>query len=211
MAYTGQQRFLIRDAQKYLDLGYRVGLCKGKSFLQEYKLEVTMTFRGPISTSSEVNIDFDGISIIPHEIVCVDIDITDFGVVYEDLPITWKERSPRGWHLWYRLPLVLGTPWSPKIKWREHVDLLVKQSPTSTFITSAGNMFTSFPLKGFTRKTVYGSKQEDDDEEDEPLPNWGEHVLCSGTTGYTRVWPDEVPTRDNLTLAPQWLQDALLK
>jgi len=199
MAYTGQQRFLLRDAQKYADLGYRVGLCKGKAFVQEFKPEaVTMTFWGPIKTAVDVSVDFDGISIIPHEIVCVDIDIPDFGVVWEELPPTWKERSPRGWHLWYRLPQVIGEPWLPQIKWRPHVDLLVK----------AGRKATEVKFR-----SVYGKRvQEEDDGEDEPLgTQWGEHVLCSGTSGYTRVWPEETPHRDQLPLAPQWLQDALLK
>lgn len=189
-AYTGQQKFLLRDAQQYTDLGYRVGLCKGKAFVKEYKTDIF----GRVTATEE----FDGISIIPHEIVCVDIDIPDFGVVWEELPPTWKERSPRGWHLWYRLPLVIGEPWLPQIKWRPHVDLLVK----------AGRKAVEVKFR-----SVYGKRvQEEDDGEDEPLgTQWGEHVLCSGTPGYKRVWPDEVPHRDQLPLAPQWLQDALLK
>lgn len=192
-AYTGQQKFLLRDAQQYLDLGYRVGLCKGKSFVREYK--ESSDFFG--NRYSQIEADFDGISIIPHEIVCVDIDIPDFGVVWEELPPTWKERSPRGWHLWYRLPLVIGEPWLPQIKWRPHVDLLVK----------AGRKAAEVKFR-----SVYGKRVQEESEEDEPIgTQWGEHVLCSGTTGYTRVWPDKIPPRDQLPLAPQWLQDALLK
>lgn len=199
MAYTGQQRFLLRDAQKYADLGYRVGLCKGKKFIAEYQPdEVSAGWFGmPVKTQKEQPTDFDGISIIPEEIACVDIDIPDFGVVYEELPITWKERTPRGWHLWYRLPLVIGSPWSPQIKWRPHVDLLVKA--TRKVIATK-------------KRAIYGSSVDDDDEDEPDATSvWGEHVLCSGTTGYQLVWPEAVPAKDKLTLAPQWLQDALLK
>jgi hypothetical protein len=196
VAYTGQQRFLLRDAKKYIDLGYRVGLCKGKAFLQEYKQEVTMTFWGPLNKDPEIDIDFDGISIIPDELACVDIDIPDFGVVYEALPITWKERTPRGWHLWYRLPMTIAATalWEPKIKWRPHVDLLTKGRPK--------------PGKKATR---YGKAVVIDGAIVGTADHWGEHVLCSGTTGYQLVWPDAVPARDKLPEAPQWLQDALLK
>lgn len=196
--YTGQQRFLLRDADKYLSLGYRVGLAKDKVLVKEYKNNVTQTFWGPMQTTPEVDVDFNGISIIPHEIVCVDIDVPDFGVVYEELPPTWKEKTPRGWHLWYRLPLVIGHPWLPQIQWRKHVDLLTK----------AGTQAVERKFR-----SVYGSSRADDEgEEDEPKgTQWGGHVLCSNTPGYVKMWPDEIPERDALPLAPQWLQDALLK
>lgn len=199
-AYTGQQRFLLRDAQRYTDLGYRVGLCKGKVLLRSYKAPTSSVGWFGIAITAPADNgdnDFDGISIIPDEIVCVDIDVPDFGVVYEALPPTWKERTPRGWHLWYRLPLVIGQPWLPQIQWRKHVDLLTK----------AGTIAVE---KKF--RSVYGSSKNDDDEEDEPKgTQWGGHVLCSNTTGYQRMWPDETPAKSDLPLAPQWLQDALLK
>lgn len=198
MAYTGQQRFLLRDAQKYSDLGYRVGLCKGKTFLQEYEPDTpVMGWFGMVTkVKSENNPDnFDGISLIPDGIVCVDIDIPDFGVIYEELPPTWKERTPRGWHLWYLLPstvaldefTITSATWSPQVKWRPHVDLLTKGKPKVSKKPSRYQSTTGGP------------------------DHWGEHVLCSGTTGYQRVWPSDVPAKDKLTLAPVWLQDALRK
>jgi len=201
VAYTGQQRFLLRDADKYLELGYRVGLAKDKKFLKEYKNTTTMTFWGPMQTTPEVNVDFNGISIIPDEIVCVDIDIPDFSVVYEELPPTFKEKTPRGWHLWYRLPQVIGAPWSPQIKWRPHVDLLTTEKIVTLSLGSP-----------FKRRSRYDTG-DDDDGQDEPaiVSHWGEHVLSSGTTGYQRMWPDETPAKADLPMAPQWLQDALLK
>lgn len=198
MAYTGQQRFLLRDAQKYSDLGYKVGIAKGKTFLQEYQPDEVVSSWFGISNKvqKEHPTDFDGISIIPDELACVDIDIPDFGVVYEELPVTWKERTPRGWHLWYRLPLTIAATalWEPKIKWRPHVDLLTKGKP------KPGKKASRYNTATVTGNTITAGPD-----------HWGEHVLCSGTTGYQLVWPDAVPAKDKLTLAPQWLQDALLK
>ena len=192
--YTGLQRFLLRDAQKYNDLGYKVGLANGKTFLRLYQPDSESGWFG-IKTPADNGDDFDGISLVPHGIVCVDIDVPDFGVIWEELPPTFKERTPRGWHLWYLLPSVIQIDestvsipiWSSQIKWRPHVDLLTSGAPKT-------------PKK----KSRYQSTTGGPD-------HWGEHVLCSGTTGYQRVWPEEVPNRDQLPLAPQWLQDALQK
>lgn len=82
-SYTGQQRFLLREAEKYIQLGYIAGFCKGKEFLGSY-------------VDQFIPEEFDGISLIPEGMVCVDIDVTDFGVVGEDLPPTLKEKTPRG-------------------------------------------------------------------------------------------------------------------
>ncbi len=191
MAYTGQQRFLLRDAEKYHNLGYKVAYAKGKEFLSQYEpAPVVMGWFGIVQSQPvESPADFDGISLIPDGLACVDIDIPDFGVVYEELPPTLKERTPRGWHLWYRLPLaemVHGGTYSPKIKWRPHVDLLTKA--------------TVKPAK----RSPYGGKKANGSP-------WGEHVLINPTSGYTRIWPDEMPAYSKLTLAPQWLVDALEK
>lgn len=191
-AYTGQQRFLLQAAQRHSELGYKVGLAKGKSFLQEYEPDtVVMSWFGPIKTQSENNPeDFDGISLIPLGIVCVDIDVPDFGVVYEALPPTLKERTPRGWHLWYGLPIpemIHGREFQPKIKWRPHVDLLTKGKPAP------------LPKKSRYKNTTGGPD------------HWGEHILTAPTVGYQRIWPDEMPNVKDLTEAPQWLLDALEK
>lgn len=199
--YTGQQRFLLQAAQKYSELGYYVGLAKGKSFLQAYEPDTpVMGWFGIVTkVQSQNNPDnFDGISLIPKGIVCVDIDIPDFGVVYEALPPTLKERTPRGWHLWYKVPKIthingqeLPEPGDlllePKIKWRPHVDLLTKGVP-------------SLPKKPSRYRSTTGGPD-----------HWGEHILVSPTTGYTRIWPDEMPALKDLTDAPVWLLDALLK
>lgn len=189
--YTGQQRFLLQAAEKYTNLGYKVGLAKGKEYLQPYEPDtVTASWFGIVKTQSQNHPeDFDGVSLIPEGIVCVDIDIPDFGVIWQPLPPTLKERTPRGWHLWYRLPIadmVHGRTYSPKIKWALHVDLLTKA--------------TGKPAK----RAPYGGKKANGSP-------WGEHVLVSPTSGYTRIWPVDVPEIKKLTEAPQWLVDALEK
>lgn len=182
--YTGHQRFLLRDAQKYTDLGYTVGFCKGKEFLGPYQQdEVVQTIFGPVATKSQqLPEDFDGISLIPQGMVCVDIDINDFSMIHEGLPPTLKEKTPRGWHLFYAIHDDRKA--SAKLKWREHVDLLVKDNR---------------PVK--KKPSRYGIK-------DDGSP-WGEHVLISPTVGYKRIWPDEVPHFNKLPDAPLWLLDVL--
>jgi hypothetical protein len=194
--YTPQQLYLMRDAENYTRLGYKVGYCKGKELIeQHYSAEDTFGSRGLVYDKR-----FDGISIIPEDLACVDIDVPDFGVVYEHLPPTWKEKTPRGYHLWYSVPRgASANTMTPKIKWRPHVDLLIKgrHSPAAS-----------------SSQKMKSSRYDDEDEDGVPNPNpkvWGEHVLCSGTPGYKRIWPDEMPAKSKLTIAPLWLQDALLK
>jgi hypothetical protein len=184
MVYTGQQRFLLQAAANYSGLGYRVGFCKGKSYLGEYQTSAGNPWVQDVSYPT----NFDGISIIPDGIVCVDIDVPDFGVVWDGaLPPTWKERSPRGWHLFYRIHNDMRYSASPKIGWREHVDLLVKDR-----------------RKKKTRPSRY--EVEGDSE-----AVWGEHVLTSPTQGYSRIYPDHIPAIMDLPEAPIWLLDALEK
>ena len=191
-SYTGLQRFLIRDADNYINLGYKVGYAKGKEYLGEGKkvTKTVMTMFGPYVSNTDVELPegFDGISLIPENMVCIDIDINDLGVVWEGMPPTLKERTPRGWHLFYRLP----NPHKGqcKIKWREHVDLLC--------VPGAG-----VPPKK-KRSSAYGGMKEDGSP-------WGEHILISGTPGYKRIWPDEIPPFDKLPEAPLWLIDAVEK
>lgn len=194
MAYTGLQRTLISKATEYTKLGYKIGFAKGKAFLAEYKLPpAVMTMWGPFQQGEpETPEDFDGISIIPEGIACVDLDINDFGVIWMgSLPPTWKERTPRGWHLFYNLPIaemVHGREYTTKIKWQPHVDLLVKEPPK--------------PKK---KRSAYSGMKDDGSP-------WGEHVLISPTPGYERRWPqDSCPVKDKLAMAPQWLIDALEK
>lgn len=185
-SYTGQQRFLLRDAEKYTNLGYQVGFCKGKEFLGPYAQdEVVQTYFGPVAIKSQnVPNDFDGISLIPQGMVCVDIDVNDFSMIHEGLPPTLKERTPRGWHLFYRIHDDRKA--SAKIKWREHVDLLVRDNRPA-------------PKKKPTR---YGGIKDDGSP-------WGEHVLISPTVGYQRIWPEDVPHFNQLPDAPLWLLDVL--
>lgn len=199
MTYTGLQRTLISKAGEYVRLGYKIGYSRKKEFLGEYKPPPqVMGWFGAVVSQGDVEApeDFDGISVIPEDFVCVDIDINDFGVIWDGaLPPTWKERTPRGWHLFYNLPApiyAMGQRCTPerttKIKWREHVDLLLKGPPAKN-----------------KKKSLYGSMRDDGSP-------WGEHVIISPTPGYMRIWPEEscLP-KDKLAMAPTWLVDALEK
>lgn len=188
--YTGQQQFLLRAANQYHSLGYKVGFCKGKAYLGQYE-PPDMSWFG--AYQKETPEGFDGISLIPEGMVCVDIDINDFSVIWEPLPPTLKERTPRGWHLFYRIHDDMRFSAQPKIKWRPHVDLLVKPGVNPQVIK---------------KRSRYHDPDNDDDSKDSP---WGEHVLISPTTGYSRIWPDQIPTYDSLPVAPRWLLDVLEK
>lgn len=191
MAYTGQQRFLLRDALKYHNLGYKVAYAKGKEFLADYEPPKQVMGWWGIVQSQDVESpdDFNAISIVPNGLVCVDIDINDLGVIWQGpLPPTWKERSPRGWHLFYRLSDEVRDNATPKVKWEPNVDLLVIPGKS-----------TAPP----TKRSAYGGKRD-------PKP-WAGHILVSPSDGYKLVWPDAVPAFDKLPEAPIWLQDALVK
>ncbi len=191
-AYNGQQRFLLQAAERYSDLGYKIGFAKGKEFLGAYNPPtVTAGWWGaPIKGEVEAPDGFNAISLIPDGVVCVDFDEPDFGLVWEPLPPTWKERTPRGWHLFYYLDPEIKDKATPKIKWRPHVDLLVVAGRSTP------------PPK---RRSAYGRGGADG-----PKP-WGEHVLISRSEGYSLVWPDEVPPIHKLTPAPDWLVYQLTK
>ena len=123
-------------------------------------------------------------------IACVDFDVLDMDLGWHFLPPTWKERSPRGYHLFYRIPPERGpSKMAPKIKWRPDVDLLIKGQVSARAPRAYGG--------GANHKT--------------DTPFFG-HVLVSPSDGYKRIWPDAgVPERDKLTTAPEWLCEALLK
>jgi hypothetical protein len=126
--YTGQQKTLLVWAQRYHDLGYKMGLASGKELIHTYEPTVMATgwmgMQYPVA--KEQPDDWDNLSIILDGLVCVDLDVPHFDVLpWHPLPPTLKEKSPRGWHLYYRLPDGV-VPTDPKISWKPHVDLLVK-------------------------------------------------------------------------------------
>lgn len=197
-SYTGQQRFLLQAAERYTNLGYQIGFAKGKEFLGVYQPAV-VTSAGwwgmPIKTEVDAPDDFNAISLIPNGVVCVDIDEPDFGLVWEPLPPTWKERTPRGWHLFYYLDPEDRDKCNPKINWRPHVDLLTVRG-----VPSAANE---------EQRVVYGRKPSSKTTTASPI--WGGHVLISRSDGYTLVYPDQVPPLAQLTPAPDWLVYQLSK
>lgn len=179
--YTGQQKTLLVWAQRYHELGYKMGLASGKELKHTYEpTQMAIGWMGmQYPVAKEQPDDWDNLSIILDGLVCVDLDVPYFDVLqWNPLPPTLKERTPRGWHLYYRLPEEI-VMWDPKIRWKPHVDLLVMGTGT--------------------KPSKYGRKQKP----------FGGHALCAPTPGYTRVWPEEQPRKDQLPLAPQWILDVL--
>ncbi len=161
--YRGKQRHLARFVDELRRKGYDVSYAKGKALVTDH--------------------DWDGIGVRLTGLVCVDFDCMFYDIGHE-LPPTWKERSPNGLHLFYRLRDDVAGKAKCKIKWKPGVDLLV---PTA----SAGQK--------------YGTR-----EEDGGMSNvWGGHVIVAPTPGYVCVNPSEAPMRDQLPFAPAWLEKAL--
>ncbi len=180
MAYTGMQRSLIQEAERYVKLGYKIGFANGKALVGTFEKNANQTFTS-----------WNAISIILDGIVCVDFDTTLFNLgVEHPLPPTMKEKSPRGMHLFYRMPANMGV-WEPKIKWKPDIDLLVN---------------------GPANNDVWGSRKQSvryGATVSAPASNWGGHVLVSPSPGYTRMYPTVTPSRDKLTMAPDWIIDEL--
>lgn len=104
---------LVLEARRFTSLGYQVGLTAGKTLVCQY------------ATSLVMPTNITGISILLKNIVCVDFDTDFFDLGYErDLPTTLKEKTPRGWHLFYDLPTTVKG--SSQINFKPNVDLLVE-------------------------------------------------------------------------------------
>jgi len=161
--YNGQQISLHTQALRYIDLGYSVGMAKGKEYLGHFDQD-----------ESRLPPECDGISFVPDGIVCIDYDcdFKDLGW-RRDVPPTLKEKTPRGWHLFYQLPKNPRDYWKPVIEWQKDIDLLVNDG----------------------RERPYKNKSI----------HWARHILVSPTPGYKRIYPDQVPQKDKLTIAPEWL------
>lgn len=172
---------LISEARKFVALGYEVGLTHGKNLIGNFSIDSTMIQRG--KGPDEVN----GISIILTDIVCVDFDSDlsmDLGWGY-DLPSTLKERSPRGFHLFYQLNVSDFSIKESKIKWKPNVDLLTKG------------------------KTMRIKNYDEDSSIEDGSKTAQAHVLVAPSSGYRRIYPDVTPAKDQLTMAPDWLQNAI--
>lgn len=200
-SYTGQQKFLLQAAQRYTDLGYKIGYAKGKEFLGPYNPPPIIQgwFGMQVMGEVEAPDGFNAISLIPDGVVCVDLDEPDFGLVWEPLPPTWKEKTPRGWHLFYYLDPEVRDKVKPIIKWRPHVDLL----------TRPPGFGQEDPFKVVS--VAYGKKRPTASVQTTATPVWGGHVLISRSDGYTLVYPDQVPPLSQLTPAPDWLVYQLTK
>ena len=138
MFCTKSNSLLINAAEHYMRLGYQVGVTKKKVLIDEH-------FSRHIPRDT-----WDGITIILDGLVCVDMDcFTNLGV---ELPPTLKERSPRGLHFFYRLPI--GRRRVSKIRWQKNVDLLTR-TPKSKLLYGSKREFEGHvlcsPSKGYSR------------------------------------------------------------
>jgi len=104
---------LVQAAENYRRLGYTVGQSKGKELITEY-------FQARLDPAL-----WNSISIILDGLVCVDFDkFVSLDPMKYPLPPTLKERSRRGLHYYYRLPLRFRGLCN--IGWKKHIDLLTK-------------------------------------------------------------------------------------
>jgi len=138
MFCTHSHNLLNAAASHYIRLGYQIGITKQKALVDE-------SFSPYIPCDS-----WDGITIILNGLICVDMDcFTNLGY---KLPPTLKERSPRGLHYFYRLPL--GRRRVSKIGWIKNVDLLT-QTPNKKLLYSSKRDFEGHvvcsPSKGYSR------------------------------------------------------------
>lgn len=173
---SDHHRRLLSEGLRYKDhLGYTVGLAKDKKLIQH--LEGPKHLPDPNT--------WNNISLVLEDIVCVDFDdCMSLDVGWDrELPPTLKERSPRGFHLFYRISYSSYIfPVYSRIKWKSNIDLLVRNADNKRSV-----------------------KYADDDSQ----PPFGGHVIISPSNGYKRVYPDEVPRFEKLTPAPKWLMDEL--
>lgn len=125
MINRAQKRFLLYCAEVYTKLGYSIGLANKKKLLEVFELREGINGqRARSSLDAGLLRQWDGISLILDDVVCVDIDVEDVDkVITEELPKTWTEKTARGWHYFYRMP---KGRFACRISFRPHLDLLVK-------------------------------------------------------------------------------------
>jgi hypothetical protein len=156
-----------------------VGLTKEKSLLEEYEPQHSLNTQRAASFHNHT--DWDGISIILHGIVCVDID-TDDMIITKELPYTWTEKTKRGWHLFYRLPKE-DKRYACIVGYQPNLDLLVKNKSLQNVYRRNGQTT--------------------------PDTTWYGHALVSPSDGYSRVLPEEMMPKKKLPIAPGWILRAL--
>lgn len=131
---------LLIEANRLSNLGYDIGLTKSKDLVGKYH-------EGTKPDSS-----WDGISLILTEIVCVDFDthLTMDAGWGNDLPPSWKEKTPRGYHLFYFLPTSSFQRIS-KIKWKPHIDLLTQGKKIKYGSKQFESHALLYPSNGYSR------------------------------------------------------------
>jgi hypothetical protein len=177
IGYTGKQRALLKYALQLREMGWNIGLArKDKTLCMELQ---GLPWRTVLQQTGN---DWEAISIMMDDtLLVVDIDARTWpqSLVF---PPTLKERTRKGWHLYYDLPE--GGNYKCRIKHWENVDLLIREDTTSP------ETATQYP-------TFY-----EDGEEWNP---WVSHVLCHPSDNYTLVYPDQWLPRKEITAAPEWL------
>lgn len=140
-------------------------------------------------------------------IVCVDFDTLDMDC-WEYLPPAIRERSPRGYHIFYKIPDdYLDIPMTPVIKWRGlEVDLLCANSSREM---PAKKKFSQMKFSSYHGHSIDNDEEDENEDVKKPVVDWKPHVLVSPTPGYRRVWPDQTPAWAALTDMPDWLLQVL--
>lgn len=108
--YSGMLERKTRELKPWIQAGYELTVCIDKKPL-------AAGLFGLISVQTEIKRAIEIFPAVPlqkinfgvdlarqHDLLVVDIDTREC-VSAELLPPTWKHRTPRGWHLFYRLPV----------------------------------------------------------------------------------------------------------
>lgn len=182
-----ERQLHLQYAEHYYQLGYTVGLSIGKRLITTFEYQRALASRGIDrwyqNYVSLFGQEWDSISIILNDLVCVDLDTQDIKI-YDEMPPTWTEKTPRGLHYFYRLPRD-GRPYTCQISYRPHMDLLVKRKQPNT---------------------PYGNLNGD-------TTTWYGHALIAPSKSYLRLKPSgkDIIKKNELPLAPSWITDALIK
>ena len=183
VGYNGERRNLLQVARQMVNKGWQIGLADGKSFVEEPNWKE--------SDNDILKWDFDGISvIIDKELIVVDIDAPHWSLPgYRVLPPTFKEKSPRGVHLFYHAPS--SSIGYTRVKWVPNVDLLTQDQGDDWY---DGHYFEGHvllaPTQGYTR---IWPDHPPDRMSLTVAPDW----LIEATHSDPFMTPDPEPDRDD--------------
>lgn len=212
--YSGKMLSLLGSVIEWKMKGFPISLALDKkrvgSVLPEdfidwprtRHFDIVAHLKGCGKVFNGISIDLDA-SAFPRSspdfmLCCVDIDSPRWNLPGGcTLPPTLKEKSPRGLHLIYRLPSDFVPTQGSKIKWRPGIDLLIG---TRSDVEHCAQ-------DNYLHRSVYDDVVVDNDQRVKTYSAFENHVLCSPTEGYARVWPEGLQDVSDLSLAPKWLLD----